>query len=527
MKLKWILPIIIILALAIMLISCQRDDTTYVTAFFDTCGGSEVEAQKIEKGEYIYEPVPPTRDGYTFTGWYYENRPWDFSGVIKKNTLLTARWEPIQYSIKYVDGNCSLTSYFPNQEYDLSKHLWTTDKAHMVVESWYFDKELTKPASKLEIGTFGDLTLYAKLKYMPLSYNLSSDNEYTITGCEEGITELVIPATINGNPVKHIASYAFSRNRSLTSVTIERGLTSIGDYAFHDCSALESIKMPDSVEKIGNYAFALCKSLKEIKLPPSTTSLGNGSFSSCSSLKRAELNNGITVVKTRAFSECSSLEYVDLGHNTMEIEDEAFWGCTALSQIVYGSSIESIGSFAFSDCSSLKSIVLTDKITKIMRGTYSGCTSILELNIGDSITQIDSIAFENCTSLTRVLLGNNVSKIGNSCFKGATSLKDISISYFTNLTIGSSVFENCTSLKNIVLPKNVISIGSYTFKGCDSITINCEASVRPSLWHGTWAQECNSTVNYGYAISQDGREPQDDLPGCEIPEDLPKLEDTE
>ena len=501
MKNKIIVLSILILIFSLMLFSCDTEkELDELTVTFNSNGGESVENQKVEIGGYIEEPFEPSKDGYTFEGWYNGDKKWDFSGIIRKDITLTAKWKPIEYSIKYVNGSCSLTSYFTNQEYDLTKYLWTTSTQYMVVEGWYFDRELTQPALKIEEGTFGNLTLYAKLAYTPITYSLSSDKEYTITGCDEGITELVIPATINGHPVKHIASHAFDRNRSLTKIVIENGLTSIGNYAFHDCSLLESIVIPDSVEEIGNYAFSLCASLKEFKLPASVTGLGNGAFFGCSSIKRVELNNIITVVSDGAFKGCSSLEYIDLGKSVISIESGAFSGCSSLSEIIYPSSIESIGDHAFLDCSNLKSIVLTDKITKIRQGTYHSCTSITELVLGENITQIDQNAFENCTSLTRVTLGKNVSSIGDVCFRGCTQLREFNIAYFKDLTLGFSVFENCTSLKSIILPKNVISIGSYAFKGCEGITINCEASTRPHLWDATWSFECDCTIKFGYII---------------------------
>jgi len=46
--------------------------TTY-TVSFNTNGGSTVESQTVEKGSTPTIPTAPTRDGYTFTGWYLDS----------------------------------------------------------------------------------------------------------------------------------------------------------------------------------------------------------------------------------------------------------------------------------------------------------------------------------------------------------------------------------------------------------------------------------------------------------------------
>ncbi|PLS27799.1 InlB B-repeat-containing protein, partial [Bifidobacterium parmae] len=43
---------------------------TYFTVSFDTRGGSSVESQSVESGKTASEPAAPSRDGYTFDGWY-------------------------------------------------------------------------------------------------------------------------------------------------------------------------------------------------------------------------------------------------------------------------------------------------------------------------------------------------------------------------------------------------------------------------------------------------------------------------
>lgn len=70
------------------------DDTEVVTVHFDVAGGSEVEDIEIAKGTAIIAPFAPTRNGYTFKGWYLNGAEYEFGSAVEEDITLVAQWEP-------------------------------------------------------------------------------------------------------------------------------------------------------------------------------------------------------------------------------------------------------------------------------------------------------------------------------------------------------------------------------------------------------------------------------------------------
>lgn len=61
---------------------------------FDAQGGSYVAPRYVAKNKMVSEPTAPTRDGYTFLGWYTaEGEKWDFAkDVVTADMTLYAKW---------------------------------------------------------------------------------------------------------------------------------------------------------------------------------------------------------------------------------------------------------------------------------------------------------------------------------------------------------------------------------------------------------------------------------------------------
>ena len=74
---------------------------------FDSNGGSEIESQTISKGKCAVIPEAPTRENYTFGGWYTSDGVrWNFDKQITGDITLYALWKPIPavygYQVKHI-----------------------------------------------------------------------------------------------------------------------------------------------------------------------------------------------------------------------------------------------------------------------------------------------------------------------------------------------------------------------------------------------------------------------------------------
>ena len=277
----------LVLGACIVLSSCDKsntDNSQNVTVTFDTKGGSAIESVQVTKGEKVAKPQDPQKEGYTLEGWYVDDEKWSFVGyVVTENMTLTAKWIPTTYTITYV-GNVTHTNNTTYTTEDDSFELDGIAKdEYCELLGWYEDEEFTKPISKIEKGTVGDKTLYAKVKHEFLEFNLNG-GDYTVIGSDADLASVVIPSTFNSKSVTSIGEGAFSDCENLISITIPDSVTSIGKNAFSGCKSLKNIEIPSSVTSIGSYAFEDCASLVSIIIRNSVTSMGGSVFSGCALL---------------------------------------------------------------------------------------------------------------------------------------------------------------------------------------------------------------------------------------------------
>ena len=195
-------------------------------------------------------------------------------------------------------------------------------------------------ALKNTIDNGNDPLKNATIMYTPQESDFTyteNDTGVTITGYTGSTGNIIIPSELGGKPVTAIGEKAFFQNKTITSVKIPEGVTSIGNSAFAQTNLTE-VEIPKSVKNIERYAFNCCYNLEEVTIPGGVQRTGNYAFAYCTRLKQVIISDGVEIIGTSAFYGCSSLTEVTIPKSVTSIEYEAFTDCDALKTVYYGGS---------------------------------------------------------------------------------------------------------------------------------------------------------------------------------------------
>ena len=356
------------------------------------------------------------------------------------------------------------------------------------------------------------------------------NGEITITGYKGSDTDLVIPQKIDGKPVTVIGEKAFQR-KSLKSVVIPDGVTTIGEYAFGECGELaditipesvtefintsniymtpfsgtawlknkraenplvvvnntvidgrtctRSVEIPEGVKAIGERAFNGCTTITEISIPKSLEKIGSSAFCNCSRLTDIVLPDSVSSIGDFAFYSCTALENVTFPNNTVEMGDRIFgyddgfndYTAPWLKKLRTADPIVIINGNLIDASSATGDVIIPDSVKSVAGGSFLG-SQISSVKLPEGITEIPAICFEWCANLQNITIPNSVTEIGNYAFNYCSSLTSITIP--NNVTkIGDYAFAECFNLTSVTLSNNLKEIGIRAFSDCklSSITI--------------------------------------------------------
>lgn len=249
----------------------------------------------------------------------------------------------------------------------------------------------------------------------------------TITGVKDTtITEALIPETINGVAVKAIGTRAFFDCRdSLKTVSIPKGVTSIGKEAFYCCRQLESVSLPNGLQTIGKNAFRTCEILKDVNIPSTVNYIGDCAFGHCYKIESLTIPSGITEIIDNTFMSCKSLKTVKIPYSVTSIGDWAFAGCESLTNVTISDNVTKIGKYAFDDCQGIKNLVIPDSVKSIGIYAFEGCRYMKSITLPSGITEIGGGMFSRCYELKSVVIPNTVTKVGSNVFSLNFELENI------------------------------------------------------------------------------------------------------
>ena len=291
-------------------------------------------------------------------------------------------------------------------------------------------------------------------------------------GCPN-LTSFTIPASVTS-----IGNYSFGCCEVLTSITILCDLTSIDvdtllycpiedatlSAAFLDCLPKNSVKtLTINHGAIGASQFADFTALTSLTIDRGVTSIDEDAFNGFSLTTvsvHADLIGYLPascpadvivcggVIGEEAFKNCTTLTSITIGNGVTGIGQNAFNGCTAT--IFWGDdlSITSLGALAFAGYAGAN-FMISDDITSFEATTFYACR-IKNLYIPGSIETIPDWAF--------YLMADGM----HSELEVVTFSEGVKV-------IGTRAFDHCINLKTIYLPHSLTDINSGAFANCPAL----------------------------------------------------------
>ncbi len=357
---------------------------------------------------------------------------------------------------------------------------------------------------------------------------------------------------------KEIQANAFYGCKTLTSVTIGDGITTIGDFAFAGCDALQSVTIGKDVTYIGEMAFS-CASLQNVTVDALNTKYhakGNCLIETESNTlilgsSNSIIPNYVVAIGEKAFYNCDSLVNITIPSGVTTIKDEAFYGCEALTSVIMANGVTSIGDRAFYGCSSLLTLSISNNISYVGRKAFDNCDklqynvegdlqylgnssnkylvlmgttneSIISLSINENCKVIYDRALADCGGLYSVVIPDSVTHVGELAFyncsieeamipANATPIVANSKLRTVVITSGEEIpsyaLANCTALTSVTIPNTVKVIGEGAFYNCSSlqnISIpNSVTSIGISAFENCNSLSYNVSNNLKYLGSDD------------------------
>jgi uncharacterized repeat protein (TIGR02543 family) len=213
------------------------------TVSFNSNGGSAVSSQNVLLNGTATAPTAPTRNGYTFSGWYTDNNTFatafNFSTAITANTTLYAKWTIGSYTLTYsADANGIITGTTPQTVTYLGSGTAVTAKPNSGYQfSKWSDNLTANPRTDSNVVANISVTASFVPVFVPTTVSTRSDGKTVATFSTVGSGAWIIPAGVTSMEVLVVGGGGSSGGR-YSSGAGAGGLYYTGSYAVTPGSGL-------------------------------------------------------------------------------------------------------------------------------------------------------------------------------------------------------------------------------------------------------------------------------------------------
>ena len=122
-----------------------------------------------------------------------------------------------------------------------------------------------------------------------------------------------------------LGNQAFSGNREVTSVLLEKAPTTVGKSVFSSCTNLTSVTLPDEMQELSAGMFAFCTALKTLKFPAQLESIGDSCFDQAGLAGDLVIPKSVKKIGFVAFRNCHGLTSITVeGNPTFSKGDKTY-----------------------------------------------------------------------------------------------------------------------------------------------------------------------------------------------------------
>lgn len=447
----------------------------------------------------------------------------------------------------YTADNLTIVAYLGNHQdaaYTLATGVNTIAAGafygHPFLERMTFDatvinigKEAFFACDKLESIAVNDFMDEASfLAEVTVGENWSGSAEVIFSGLswDIGVTKGAMTATLYSDGrlaitgsglMKNWASASavdwYSKRNTITKVTFDGDIQSIGAYAFSGCESLSDCVLPDSVSNIGQYAFFDCKGITFFRVPDKVTTINTYTFANCTSLYWVDCGLGVQSIEPFAFAGCPTARYIAINGSAAEVKGNAFQGDKNATLLIVGKQQMT----DFTDYTGINDAATGSVDTKVFRicylkdieqgrllkryaannttaaigstGSYANTSDLYAYSFdsnndgkADYLHVAGASAMETTwadktqvpwneirETLTKVCVEDDVTSVGPYAFEDCTALTFARIGKGA-ATFSTHAFYNCSALKEFLCNVRSFSTGSLTADS--NVFVNAGAS---------------------------------------------------
>lgn len=307
--------------------------------------------------------------------------------------------------------------------------------------------------------------------------------------------ENVIGDLVIDSRVKTIGTYAFDHNK-ITTVNLSN-VETIGEGAFNNAS-LTSVHIPSSVRTILDGAFYsnsdedYNNTLTSVTFDEGVKTIGASAFGYCQA-PTLDLPDSLEIIGESAFSMDSALTKLTFGSNLKEIGSNAFQNSQIEGVVTFPSSLEKIGSEVFYHINVSIPSKITDFVVESGNSHFTSENGML-LDIDKEIVYCYA-AGNSQTSLT---LPSTVKTLESYAFQKAVNLESLTLNEGLE-TIKEYALSRITNVKTLEVPSTVTYIENYAFSQMSitsTLKFNCTEEYAIKNFEQYYLSSCQATVTY-------------------------------